>query len=48
MPDFTEAQQRAIDESGRTLLISAAAGSGKTTTLTERILRSLCRAENVC
>lgn len=46
MPDFTKAQQRAIDERGRTLLISAAAGSGKTTTLTERIIRSICHAEN--
>lgn len=46
MPEFTDAQKRAINESGRTLLISAAAGSGKTTTLTERIIRSICRAED--
>ena len=40
MPEFTRAQNRAIEEDGRTLLISAAAGSGKTTTLIERIIRS--------
>ena len=46
MPEFTSAQRRAIEENGRTLLVSAAAGSGKTTTLIERIIRSVCRAEN--
>ena len=44
MPEFTRAQTRAIEEDGRTLLVSAAAGSGKTTTLIERIIRSVCRA----
>lgn len=46
MPEFTRAQTRAIEEDGRTLLISAAAGSGKTTTLIERIIRSICRADH--
>lgn len=46
MPEFTRAQSRAIEEDGRTLLVSAAAGSGKTTTLIERIIRSVCRAEH--
>ena len=38
---WTKDQQAAIDERDRTLLVSAAAGSGKTATLTERIIRSL-------
>lgn len=42
---FTEEQQRAIDTRDRTLLVSAAAGSGKTATLTERIIRSLTDRE---
>lgn len=46
MPEFTPAQISAIEEEGRTLLVSAAAGSGKTTTLIERIIRSVCRAEH--
>lgn len=46
MTEFTPAQRQAIEETGKTLLVSAAAGSGKTTTLIERILQSVCRAEN--
>ena len=38
---WTPAQSAAMSASGRTLLISAAAGSGKTATLTERIIRRL-------
>lgn len=38
---WTEAQTRAIDHKGGNLLVSAAAGSGKTATLTERIIRLL-------
>ena len=37
--DFTENQRRAIEHRGSTLLVSAAAGSGKTRVLTERLLR---------
>lgn len=43
---FTKAQESAINEQSKTLLVSAAAGSGKTTTLIERILRSITRTEN--
>ncbi len=43
---FTEEQRRAIDVRDRTLLVSAAAGSGKTATLTERIIASLSDHEN--
>lgn len=39
--DFTKSQQLAIDLRDRNILVSAAAGSGKTATLTERILRLL-------
>ena len=38
---WTDAQESAIDASGRTILVSAAAGSGKTATLTEKIIRAL-------
>lgn len=40
-PTWTEAQKNAIDLRGRTLLVSAAAGSGKTAVLTERIIGRL-------
>ncbi len=42
---FTPQQESAINTTDKTLLISAAAGSGKTATLTERIIRSLTRKE---
>lgn len=38
---WTPEQQKAIETRGKTLLVSAAAGSGKTSTLTERIIRSI-------
>ena len=38
---WTDAQLAAINTKNKTLLLSAAAGSGKTATLTERIIRSL-------
>lgn len=38
---WTDAQEAAIQTHGKTLLVSAAAGSGKTATLTERIIRSV-------
>ncbi len=40
-PQWTPAQLSAIETRGKTLLVSAAAGSGKTATLTERIIRRL-------
>lgn len=42
---WTAAQLAAMNTRGRTLLISAAAGSGKTATLTERIIRRLTDEE---
>ncbi len=43
---FSKDQTAAIETRDRTLLVSAAAGSGKTTTLTERIIRSLLDEQN--
>ena len=43
---WTEEQLSAIEERQKTLLVSAAAGSGKTATLTERIIRSLTDEKN--
>ena len=43
---FSPEQESAINTRDRTLLVSAAAGSGKTTTLTERIIRSLLDEKN--
>ena len=39
--EFTPAQQQAVDARNRELLISAAAGSGKTAVLVERIVRMI-------
>ena len=38
---WTDSQLAAINTRDRTLLVSAAAGSGKTATLTERIISSI-------
>ena len=43
---WTDEQQLAIDTRDRTLLVSAAAGSGKTATLTERIIQSILDDKN--
>ncbi len=43
---WTPAQLSAMNTQGRTLLISAAAGSGKTATLTERIIRRITDPEH--
>lgn len=44
--NWTSAQRAAMTTFGQTLLISAAAGSGKTATLTERIIRRLTDSEH--
>lgn len=41
MPEFTKSQLQAINTVGKSLIVSAGAGSGKTTVLTQRIIRSL-------
>lgn len=43
---FTQAQEKAITSETEPLLVSAAAGSGKTAVLCERILRKLLREDN--
>jgi len=43
---WTPAQIAAIETTNKTLLVSAAAGSGKTTTLTERIIRRILDPNN--
>ena len=44
--NWTPAQRAAMDTRNKTLLVSAAAGSGKTAPLTERIIRSLTDTEH--
>ncbi len=46
MREWTLAQRAAIEARGKTLLVSAAAGSGKTAVLTERIIRTLTDKES--
>ncbi len=45
---WTTDQQKAIDARKGTLLVSAAAGSGKTAVLVERVIRRICDGENPC
>ena len=45
---WTTDQQKAIDARKGTLLVSAAAGSGKTAVLVERVIRRICDEENPC
>ncbi len=45
---WTTDQQKAIDARKGTLLVSAAAGSGKTAVLVERVIRRICDSENPC
>ena len=48
MMKWTADQQKAIDGRKGTLLVSAAAGSGKTAVLVERVIRRICDSENPC
>ncbi len=43
---FTEAQQKVLDARNHNILVSAAAGSGKTAVLVERIVRLITEGEN--
>ncbi len=45
---WTADQQKAIDARKGTLLVSAAAGSGKTAVLVERVIQRICDGENPC
>ncbi len=42
---YTPAQQRAIDTKEKSLLVSAAAGSGKTAVLVQRIIETICEKD---
>ena len=44
--NWTKEQQQVIDLKNRNILVSAAAGSGKTAVLVERILKKMTRKEN--
>lgn len=46
-PDYTPMQQRAIDTRDKTLLVSAGAGSGKTTVLTQRLIEYVKSGKSV-
>ena len=41
-PNWTDKQKQAIKERNKTILVSAAAGSGKTAVLTRRIIERVC------
>ena len=45
---WTPEQEQAIEARGGTVLVSAAAGSGKTAVLVERVRRRLCDADHPC
>ena len=45
---WTHQQLRAIESTGGTVLVSAAAGSGKTSVLVERVIRRITQGDNPC
>ena len=47
MPEYTKSQQAAIEQSGHNILVSASAGSGKTTVLIERLIRKIMAGTSV-
>ncbi|MFB9770368.1 helicase-exonuclease AddAB subunit AddA [Lactiplantibacillus modestisalitolerans] len=46
-PQYTESQQAVINQHGNNLLVSASAGSGKTTVLIERIMKKITAGTNI-
>lgn len=46
--EWTSDQKKAIEARDGTLLVSAAAGSGKTAVLVERVIRRICDSEKPC
>ena len=46
-PEWTEDQKKAINSDGRGIIVSAAAGSGKTAVLIERIIKRLSEKNGV-
>lgn len=47
MPNFTRSQQNVIDFRGKNLLVSASAGTGKTTVMIERIASLIAEGEDI-
>lgn len=47
MPNYTKNQQMAIDHAGHNILVSASAGSGKTTVLIERLIQKIMAGTGV-
>ncbi|MFC4760757.1 helicase-exonuclease AddAB subunit AddA [Fructobacillus durionis] len=47
MPEFTDSQKAAIEQAGHNILVSASAGSGKTTVLIERLIRKIMAGTSV-
>lgn len=47
MPNYTRQQKKAIFYQGRDILVSASAGSGKTTVLVERVLQEILKGTSV-
>lgn len=47
MPEYTLSQRQAIEHGGHDVLVSASAGSGKTTVLVERILHQLRQGQQL-
>ncbi len=47
MPDYTNEQQQAIDDRNLDILVSASAGSGKTTVLVERLMQEILTGTGV-
>ncbi len=45
MPEWTDSQRKAIDARGEAIVVSAAAGSGKTTVLIQRIIEMVIKKE---
>ena len=46
MPKWTQQQNNAITARGRNILVSAAAGSGKTAVLVERVIKKITNSKN--
>ena len=47
MPDWTKEQKLAIDETGKNIIVSAGAGSGKTAVLSERVLQKVLNGVDI-
>ena len=45
--NYTPAQSRAIYEQNKSILVSAAAGSGKTAVLVQRIIELICKEDGI-